>query len=73
VLWMSTAAALPFWAITFGGVAIGGAIYALAMAAFRVPEMYQLYSALQRRLAWLPEVQPSRPRRRSDELRRKRK
>jgi putative peptidoglycan lipid II flippase len=71
VLWMSAAAALPFWAITFGGVAIGGAIYALAMAVFRVPEMHQLYGALQRRLAWLPELQPSRPRRRSDELRRR--
>jgi putative peptidoglycan lipid II flippase len=70
-LWLSAAATLPFWAITLGGVIIGGALYALIMVLFRVPEMYQLYGAVQHRITWLPAVQPSHRRRRSDELRRR--
>ncbi len=72
-LWLLAAGTLPFWAISIGGVAIGGAIYALMMILFRIPEMYQLYGALQRRLSWLPAIQPAQPRRRSDELRRRKR
>jgi hypothetical protein len=40
----------PSWFLGIGGVALGGAVYGLAMVLLRVPEVQAVYLAVRRRL-----------------------
>ncbi|MEW6242575.1 MAG: lipid II flippase MurJ, partial [Chloroflexota bacterium] len=48
--WSQAAGSLNRWIVGLGGVAIGGIVYGVIIAALRVPEVQMLASALQRRL-----------------------
>ncbi|MCL4559435.1 MAG: murein biosynthesis integral membrane protein MurJ [Chloroflexi bacterium] len=50
VLWMGWAQDRANWAVTLGGVAVGGVVYAAAMLGLRVPEMGEVIHAIRRRL-----------------------
>jgi putative peptidoglycan lipid II flippase len=71
-LWLAASQGFPAWGITLGGVLLGAGIYALAMVLLRVPELNDLYGALQRRLPWLPAIHFAAREKRIDALRRQR-
>jgi putative peptidoglycan lipid II flippase len=50
VVWMRITAAASPWLVGLGGIALGGAIYALAVTLLRVPEVGMLIGAIQRRM-----------------------
>jgi putative peptidoglycan lipid II flippase len=53
-LWLQGTEALARWAVTLGGVLIGGLIYGIAIMLLRVPEVQMIVNSIKRRL--LPAV-----------------
>jgi len=50
IFWLQAMHNYPVFITTLGGVAIGGAIYALVLILFRVPEIHTLYQWIKQRL-----------------------
>jgi putative peptidoglycan lipid II flippase len=48
--WLATAASLPGWVLTFGGILLGGLTYAGAALILKVPEIRLLFSLVRQRL-----------------------
>jgi len=51
LVWSRASVGLPSFAVTLGGVILGGGIYLLGMLVLRVPEMRQLLDILRRRFS----------------------
>jgi putative peptidoglycan lipid II flippase len=50
LFWIQTTPSLMHWAVTLGGVALGGMIYGIALIALRVPEVQSVMQFARRKI-----------------------